>query len=98
MVRRPPRSTRTDTLLPYPTLFRSQRGGFDERALSARQQRFHHDVDEYCALIERLRGMQHARLHIGIAFHSLRAVAPASLRAVLDAVDQRGPEIGRAHV
>src|SRR3546814_11238957 len=24
MIRRPPRSTRTDTLLPYPTLFRSQ--------------------------------------------------------------------------
>lgn len=75
------------TLLP--TLY--QRGGFDDRALDTRQQRFHHCIDDYCALIERLRGMQHARLHIGIAFHSLRAVAPASLRAVLDAVGQRGP-------
>src|SRR3546814_19027830 len=27
MIRRPPRSTRTDTLFPYTTLFRSQRGG-----------------------------------------------------------------------
>src|SRR3546814_20876040 len=35
--------------------------------------------------------MQHARLHIGVAFHSLRAISPASLRAVLDAVGQRGP-------
>src|SRR3546814_16055813 len=26
MIRRPPRSTRTDTLVPYTTLFRSQRG------------------------------------------------------------------------
>src|SRR3546814_10302343 len=26
MIRRPPRSTRTDTLFPYPTLFRSARG------------------------------------------------------------------------
>src|SRR3546814_13583869 len=26
MIRRPPRSTRTDTLFPYPTLFRSSRG------------------------------------------------------------------------
>src|SRR3546814_1889861 len=26
MIRPPPRSTRTDTLFPYPTLFRSQRG------------------------------------------------------------------------
>src|SRR3546814_13949668 len=28
MVRRPPRSTRTDTLFPYPTLFRSSFPGF----------------------------------------------------------------------
>src|SRR3546814_12142201 len=27
MIRRPPRSTRTDTLCPYTTLFRSKRGG-----------------------------------------------------------------------
>src|SRR3546814_9580076 len=27
MIRRPPRSTRTDTLLPYPTLFRSPEAG-----------------------------------------------------------------------
>src|SRR3546814_15372463 len=27
MIRRPPRSTRTDTLFPYPTLFRSRRTG-----------------------------------------------------------------------
>src|SRR3546814_15037449 len=31
IIRRPPRSTRTDTLFPYPTLFRSQRSlGFTE--------------------------------------------------------------------
>src|SRR3546814_2779711 len=28
MIRRPPRSTRTDTLFPYTTLFRSRRPGF----------------------------------------------------------------------
>src|SRR3546814_9749093 len=33
MIRRPPRSTRTDTLFPYTTLFRS---AFDERAYPAR--------------------------------------------------------------
>ncbi|MDP1698055.1 MAG: formimidoylglutamate deiminase [Xanthomonadaceae bacterium] len=75
------------TLLP--TLY--QRGGFDDRALSARQQRFGHGIDDYCALIERLNGMQHARLRVGIAFHSLRAVAPTALRVVLDAVDQHAP-------
>src|SRR3546814_8137277 len=29
MLRRPPRSTRTDTLFPYTTLFRSQVGAYD---------------------------------------------------------------------
>src|SRR3546814_16855430 len=29
MIRRPPRSTRTDTLFPYTTLFRSNSGHFD---------------------------------------------------------------------
>src|SRR3546814_2602116 len=32
MIRRPPRSTRTDTLFPYTTLFRSLRGPFRARA------------------------------------------------------------------
>src|SRR3546814_6604999 len=32
MIRRPPRSTRTDTLFPYTTLFRSRRAGGDRRA------------------------------------------------------------------
>src|SRR3546814_5445166 len=31
MIRRPPRSTRTDTLFPYTTLFRSRRQKFVER-------------------------------------------------------------------
>src|SRR3546814_20275421 len=32
MIRRPPRSTRTDTLFPYTTLFRSGRAGDDGQA------------------------------------------------------------------
>src|SRR3546814_1033478 len=35
MSRRPPESTRTDTLFPYPTLFRSDRGGALELLLDA---------------------------------------------------------------
>lgn len=75
------------TLLP--TLY--LRGGFDDRPLSERQQRFALDVDEYCTLIERLRALEHARLCVGIAFHSLRAVPLPAMRAVLEAVGQRGP-------
>src|SRR3546814_19782354 len=33
MIRRPPRSTRTDTLFPYTTLFRSRTGDPDDRRL-----------------------------------------------------------------
>src|SRR3546814_8839298 len=35
MIRRPPRSTRTDTLFPYPTLFRSVVGGVGQRRVAA---------------------------------------------------------------
>src|SRR3546814_14590436 len=36
MIRRPPRSTRTDTLFPYTTLFRSQHAAGDKIAVAAR--------------------------------------------------------------
>src|SRR3546814_7550486 len=40
MIRRPPRSTRTDTLFPYTTLFRSPDTGIDARTASGRLQLF----------------------------------------------------------
>src|SRR3546814_5464836 len=41
MIRRPPRSTRTDTLFPYPTLFRSKQDGVPLRhALEVRHESF----------------------------------------------------------
>src|SRR3546814_7231113 len=45
MIRRPPRSTRTDTLFPYTTLFRSKaatRAAGDFLALAAGARRHHH--------------------------------------------------------
>src|SRR3546814_18270422 len=45
MIRRPPRSTRTDTLLPYPTLFRSPVGlEISGRDISFEQPRMRGDV------------------------------------------------------
>jgi formimidoylglutamate deiminase len=58
-------------------------GGFDGRALSARQRRFGHAVDAYLRLLESLRGQQGDDLRVGIALHSLRAVPEAALREVL---------------
>src|SRR5690625_175913 len=67
-------------------------GGFDDRPLDARQQRFGHDVDAFLRLLEHLRSRQNDRLRVGMAFHSLRAVQPDALRAVLtDDEVARGP-------
>src|SRR3546814_14486872 len=41
MIRRPPRATRTDTLVPYTTLFRSARRAFERRPYPARRGRTH---------------------------------------------------------
>lgn len=58
-------------------------GGFDGRALTARQRRFGHTVDGYLRLLETLRKHESDDLHVGIALHSLRAVPEAAMREVL---------------
>ena len=58
-------------------------GGFDGRALSERQQRFGHSVDDYLALLSTLRALQDDTLRVGIALHSLRAVPAPAMREVL---------------
>ncbi len=70
------------TLLP--TLYMT--GGFDARALGERQRRFRHDVDGFLRLVERLHALESDRLAVGIALHSLRAVPPDAMRAVLDGI------------
>src|SRR3546814_4264814 len=55
MIRRPPRSTRTDTLFPYTTLFRSFRIGLAEGGMQHCEGRlevaepFHRRLDEHVA-------------------------------------------------
>lgn len=61
-------------------------GGFDGRALSARQARFGHQVDAFLRLLDDLRREQDERLRIGMAFHSLRAVLPEAMAQVLAAL------------
>jgi len=78
------------TLLPV--LYMS--GGFDGRALGERQQRFGHDVESWLQLFEGLRAHESATVRIGCALHSLRAVSPQAMRAVLDAL----PPDARVHI
>lgn len=66
-------------------------GGFDGRALSARQQRFGHDVDGFLRLLATLRPLQDESLRVGCAFHSLRAVPEAAMRQVLAALPAEAP-------
>lgn len=60
-------------------------GGFDGRALSPRQQRFGHDAEAFLRLVEHLRRDESDALQVGIALHSLRAVPPEAMQAVLAA-------------
>ncbi|MCD9028243.1 formimidoylglutamate deiminase [Luteimonas sp. BDR2-5] len=69
-------------------------GGFDGRALGERQRRFGHDVDGYLRLFHDLHARQDAGLRVGCALHSLRAVPPEAMRAVLAGL----PADARVHV
>lgn len=76
------------TLLP--TLY--QAGGFDGRPLAPRQVRFANTVDGFLGLVSGLRAAEDADARVGVAIHSLRAVPPDCLAAVLDAgVADAGP-------
>ena len=69
-----------------------QHGGFDGRALSARQQRFGHATDAFVRLVDDLRAASSATpgVRVGVAFHSLRAVTLPTMREVLGALDEPG--------
>lgn len=60
-------------------------GGFDGRPLADGQRRFGHDLDGYLRLLESLRALEHDRLVVGMALHSLRAVPPDAMAACLEA-------------
>lgn len=62
-----------------------QQGGFDGRALGARQLRFGHSLDAFLRLVADLRHEESEALQVGIALHSLRAVPPEAMREVLQA-------------
>src|SRR3546814_938616 len=77
MIRRPPRSTRTDTLFPYTTLFRSIREILDQShpiavpALGvAERVQFKHRVSEYA---ERIQHTRAAGDHLDIRLRLRRA-------------------------
>jgi len=79
-------------LLLLPVLYMT--GGFDGRPLGERQRRFGHDVEGYLRLFDALHVRQDDMLRVGCALHSLRAVPPDAMRAVLAAL----PADARVHI
>src|SRR3546814_1641451 len=75
MIRRPPRSTRTDTLFPYTTLFRSSGHQFDHGREAA--------VDQALA-VEWHRVLRRVHAWIRIAHHLLHALVAGGLVGPLD--------------
>src|SRR3546814_11097578 len=104
MIRRPPRSTRTDTLFPYTTLFRSSRAATDR---SPRSLQRHHVVAVVAAEeLHELDGQLGAGREIG-RFEQRLLGGDVELRDLRDTVHQRfvveppdrfpiHPQIGRA--
>src|SRR3546814_19296211 len=103
MIRRPPRSTRTDTLFPYTTLFRSL-----SHAVRADQGDVltHEGKDRFCLFEGGLGAADHdgerGRLGADLAAGDRRVeVVAAELIDLLGedfGLDRRDREIGRAHV
>src|SRR3546814_14615745 len=64
MIRRPPRSTRTDTLFPYTTLFRSARNRSDSKRSRRRIEGFHQRAT-HIRILPRVDGCPEARCAAG---------------------------------
>src|SRR3546814_12440431 len=102
MIRRPPRSTRTYTLFPYTTLFRSAVRNAPRRLTLARVE----DVHDACRLIESRMGhedrpisLRRASAHV--LGHSKRAEALVGVMDLalhgIDAEDRKSTRLNSSH-
>src|SRR3546814_6257642 len=96
MIRRPPRSTRTDTLFPYTTLFRSRlelrhQGGEDRAHAAGRRQAGFGAFQQAQALLE------HGHRGVGIArvLKTLDVALEGGFRLLRIGVDVAGGEVER---
>ena len=65
--------------------------GFGGLGLLDKQKRFSHDVEQYLKLMERLSSKMTPNQHLGMAFHSLRAVPEDALKECLENSNLTGP-------
>src|SRR3546814_4394981 len=102
MIRRPPRSTRTDTLFPYTTLFRSILNS--TKGVAAESLRLNTILNDAKTMFANgtLSAERYARVQdvvrAGLERTRLASAALAASQAAGGAGAVVGPEIGRAHV
>src|SRR3546814_6878570 len=92
MIRRPPRSTRTDTLFPYTTLFRSRQ---DERDPAVRRrERLAHAVAEACHLdrSEEHTSELQSLMRISYAVFCLKKKTRSNCKSAVGYEEQKGNE------
>src|SRR3546814_8712874 len=101
MIRRPPRSTRTDTLFPYTTLFRSLRTGFRNKTLTQQAAEAKaKDIEgrkqsAQAEISGRQRTLQASQAHV------LKQIDDAAQPIITAIMREKGAniaQIGRAHV
>src|SRR3546814_13552943 len=93
--RRPPRTTRTDTLFPYTTLFRSHRRGFDVRVVATQVGPLFLDTVR-SAEKKRIMELAHESIEEDFLEAGLELEVASLTAGMLEAALQ--DEIGRAHV
>src|SRR3546814_14507337 len=91
MIRRPPRSTRTDTLFPYTTLFRSLAGARQAAEQAAREEDFLRHVT---AELEALKPQPGEEPELA----QQRSLLQAGEKLAAAMQEAQGAQIGRAHV
>src|SRR3546814_19684420 len=98
MIRRPPRSTRTDTLFPYTTLFRSFPAHYEDMAWRVS---FFGDEIEEIAEFDPLTGKKGATLEKVRVYANSHYVTPGpTMKQATEAIrfELTERQIGRAHV
>src|SRR3546814_5768037 len=104
MIRRPPRSTRTDTLFPYTTLFRSDRAGGQLHAVADDVVLEGQDVERVLGLQRLEAALRHregilAELHLaGVVELEHREIDdPAEAEGVLLQKDRKSTRLNSSH-
>src|SRR3546814_1437527 len=106
MIRRPPRFTRTDTLLPYTTLFRSKRGRGYCESLSIRESKRWGPASECQPPRDRLFGVGVILVRVvrfifsvGIAFNLGKNVIQVKVAVIVDAeaADRKSTRLNSIH-